>query len=125
MLSSQKPKNIILVGDLNITLNAKERKRGSIVRDPLRETVEDVMRDWDLEDIKPKRVIFTCTNRRIGPGHIAARLEKFLVQQSIVVLGFISDSSILPFSMLDHKSIMLDLTKENNMGPIPSRFSPS
>ena len=43
ILSSQKLENIILVGDLNITLNAKEKKGGSIVRDPLRETVEDVM----------------------------------------------------------------------------------
>ena len=49
VFSSQKPENIILAGDLNITLNAKEKKGGSIVRYPLREIVEDVMREWDLE----------------------------------------------------------------------------
>ena len=52
-LSSQNPESIILAWDLNITINAKEKKSGSLVRDPLREIVEDVMRDWDLEDIKP------------------------------------------------------------------------
>ena len=52
ILSSQKLENIILAGDLNITLNAMGKKGGSIVRDPLRETVEELMRDWDLQDIK-------------------------------------------------------------------------
>ena len=88
ILSSQKLENIILVGDLNITLNSKEKKGGSIVRYPLREIVEDVMMDWDLEDIKPNRGNFTWTNRRIGLGHIAARLDRFLVQKPIVVIGF-------------------------------------
>ena len=41
ILSSRKPENIILAEDLNITLNAKEKKGGSIVRDPLREIVDD------------------------------------------------------------------------------------
>ena len=52
-LSSQNLENIILAGDLNIILNSKEKKGGSLVRDPLREIVEDIMSSWDLEDIKP------------------------------------------------------------------------
>ena len=60
-------------------LNAKEKRGGSIVRDPLRENVEDIIKDWELEDIKPVCVQFTWSNKRMGPGHIAARLDKFLV----------------------------------------------
>ena len=59
ILSSQNPENIILFGELNITLNAKEKRGGSIFRDLLREIMEDVMRDWDLEDVKPIWGIFT------------------------------------------------------------------
>ena len=47
--------NIILAGDLNLTLDVSEKKGGSIVRDPKRECVEDIILDWDLEDIKPLR----------------------------------------------------------------------
>ena len=101
-LASQRPVNLILAGDLNITLSTKEKRGGSIVRDPLRENVEDIMRDWDLEDVKPAQGLYTWTNRRTGPGHIAARLDRFLVQQSFFVLGFRSDSSILAFIISDH-----------------------
>ena len=125
ILSSQNLDNIILARDLNITLNVKEKKGGSIVWDPLREMVEDIMSNWDLEDIKPSRGKFTWLNRRIGPGHIAARLDRFLIHHSFATFGFRSDSKILPFNMSDHKPILLDLTEERNLGPIPFRFSPS
>ena len=82
-LSSQNIDNIILAGDLNITLSFKEKKGGSIVRDPLRETVEDIISNWDLEDVKPSRRNFTWTNSRLGPGHIVARLDRFLIHHSL------------------------------------------
>lgn len=52
-LLEQNPGNIIIAGDLNVTLAVDEKKGGSIVRDLAREWVEDIMLDWDLEDIKP------------------------------------------------------------------------
>ena len=58
-LTSLHPENLILVGYLNIIFSFKEKKWGSIVRDPLREAVEDIMRDWDLEDINPSHGLFT------------------------------------------------------------------
>ena len=45
--------NIIIVGDLNLTLLSSEKRGGSIVRDPARELVEEIMQDWELIDIKP------------------------------------------------------------------------
>jgi hypothetical protein len=51
--------NIIIGGDLNVTLIVEEKKGGSIVRDPAREWVEDLMLDWDLEDMKPSNGKFT------------------------------------------------------------------
>ena len=71
--------NIILGGDMNLTLLASERKGGSRFRDQAREWVEDIMSIWEMEDIKPARGKFTWSNKRVGPGHIAARLDRFLV----------------------------------------------
>jgi exonuclease III len=123
-LNLHNPENIIIAGDLNITLSSSEKKGGSPVRDPAREWVEDLIMDWDLEDIKPARGKYTWTNKRMGPGHIAARLDRFLVQSSFLTLGLAASSKILPNYTSDHKPILLDLFSEANLGPIPFQFSP-
>ena len=52
-LGMHNPENVIITGDLNITLSVEEKKGGSPVIDPAREWVEDLILEWDLEDIKP------------------------------------------------------------------------
>ena len=51
LLESENLENIIIVGDLNLTLCMEEKRGGTIVRDPAREWVEDLMQDWDFLDI--------------------------------------------------------------------------
>jgi hypothetical protein len=87
--------------------------------------VEDLISAWDLMDIKPTRGRYTWTNKRVGPGHIAARLDRFLVQSSFLTLGLTTSSEILPHSTSDHKPISLELRKEQGQGPIPFRFNPA
>ena len=58
-LNRHKPENLVVAGDLNVTLTLAEKKGGSIVRDPAREWVEYLMLDWDLEDIIPDKGKFT------------------------------------------------------------------
>ena len=58
-LSGHMPRNIIISGDLNVTLAASGKKGGSIVRDPSREWAEDIILGWDLVDIKPSKGKFT------------------------------------------------------------------
>ena len=111
-MSTSELDNIVIVGDLNLTLSSEEKRGGNIVRDPAREWVEDIISDWGLEDIKPIRGKFTWTNKRLGPGHIAARLDRFLVQQSLHVQGFDLTSAILSFSASDHKPIFLSFVKD-------------
>eukprot|EP00253_Pinus_taeda_P035876 PITA_35876 len=117
------PENIIIAGDLNVTLAAEEKKGGSLVRDPAREWVEDFILDWELEDIKPTSGKFTWSNKRIGPSHIAARLDRFLVQSSFLICGLMATSKILSKYTSDHKPILLELSLDGNLGPIPFRFS--
>jgi hypothetical protein len=123
-LNAHNTENLIIVGDLNVTLSSTEKKGGSPVRDPAREWVEDLMIDWDLEDVKPDRGKYTWSNKRVGPGHIAARLDRFLVQSSFLTFGLMARSKILPNYTSDHKPILLSLDPGENLGPIPFRFSP-
>ena len=123
-LNLQHLENIIVAGDLNVTVVANEKKGGSPVKDPAREWVEDIILGWDLIDIKPAKGKFTWTNKRIGPGHVAARHDRFLVQSSFLSLGLLASSKILPHCTSDHKPILLDLDLDQDLGPIPFRFSP-
>ena len=118
------PENIIIAGDLNVTLAAEEKKGGSPVRDPAREWVEDIMIGWDMEDIKPSAGKYTWSNKRLGPRHIAARLDRFLVQTSFLTSGLMASSKILPNCIFDHKPISLELSMDGFLDPIPFRFSP-
>jgi ribonuclease HI/exonuclease III len=123
-LSTNQHENLILAGDLNVTLALSEKKGGTPVRDPAREWVEDLLLDWDLEDIKPSKGKFTWNNKRTGPGHIAARLDRFLVHSSFLTLGLFASSEILQAYTSDHKPISLSLTLGEKLGPIPFRFCP-
>lgn len=82
------------------------------------------MLHWDLEDIKPYVGKYTWTNKRLGSNHIAARLDRFLVQSSFLSCGLTTSSKILPNCTSDHKPISLELSLDGNLGPIPFRFSP-
>ena len=92
--------NVIVAGDLNITLSQNEKRGGSISRDPFKDLVEDIISTWVLVDIKPTSGKYTWNNRRFGPGHIAARLDRFLVQDNFLLLGLIISSKILPLEDL-------------------------
>ena len=82
------------------------------------------MLEWDLMDIKPLSGKFTWNNKRTRPGHIAARIDRFLVQDSFLLLGLNLSSKILPFGGSDHKPVLLEMKKDKNLGPIPFRFNP-
>ena len=116
--------NIIIAGDLNITLSQEEKRGGSLVRDPIREIVDEIILEWDLMDIKPASGKYTWNNKRLGPGHISARLDRFMVQDSFLLQGLNISSKILPFGVSDHKPILLEMAINKNWGPIPFKFNP-
>ena len=122
-LSQHRPRNIIIAGDLNVTLATEEKKGGSIVRDQAREWVQDIILNQDLMDIKPPSGKFTWSNKRLGPGHIAARLHRFLIHSDFLTSGLLASSKILPNCTSDHKPILLELSSNSTLGPIQFRFS--
>jgi len=92
----------IVVGDFNLLLSSKEKRGGSKVRDPLREKMEDLISNQDLIDVIPKKGCYTLTNQRVGPGHIAARLDKFLIHSDFLLEKLTISSHIIVHGVLDH-----------------------
>ena len=74
----------IIAGDFNVTISAEECRGGSKLRDPFGERMEDLISLWGLTDINPKNGNFTWNNKRTGPGHIAARLDRVLISTHIL-----------------------------------------
>ena len=78
----------------------------------------------DLNDFKPKKGQFTWSNNRVGAANIAAHLDRLLAQSSLMDGKFIISPKILPKLTSDHHPISLMFEKEEDLGPIPSHFSP-
>jgi hypothetical protein len=94
------------------------------VRDQFREKMDDLISDMDLFDVPPSKGMYTWNNRRAGPGHIAARLDRFLISNSFLALPDKACSLILPWEGSDHRPISLMFEPQKNWGPIPFRFNP-
>ena len=93
-------------------------------KDPLQEFVEAILQSWDLLDFKPTRGRFTWNNNRSGSASILARLDRFVVQSSLLDKNFLISSKKLPKISSDHHPISLLIKEEEDYGPIPFRFSP-
>eukprot|EP00253_Pinus_taeda_P005951 PITA_05951 len=123
-LEQQSPNNIIIAGDLNIVLKPKEKRGGSSSRDPMLATVEEIVQNWDLLDFPPVHGLYTWSNNRVGSEQISARLDRFMIQSGLLLNKKIASTKILPKLTSDHKPIQLLLEDEEDLGPIPFRFSP-
>ena len=116
--------NIILAGDLKITLAPNEKKGGLHGKDHMQDTVEELIQVWDLNDLKPKLGRFTWSNHRVGVASIFSRLDRFLVHSSLMDGKLIISSKVLPNLSSDHHPITLQFEKEEELDPIPFRFIP-
>ena len=58
-LNVNSPSNVILVGDINITLSLNEKKGGTVGKYYFQDSVEALIQSWDLIDFKPKKGRFT------------------------------------------------------------------
>ena len=71
--------NILVGGDLNLILKAKEKRGGNFLLDQNRETLEEIMEQSNLLDIPPKNGKYTWDNRRIGKANIKEILDRILI----------------------------------------------
>ena len=100
------------------------KKRGVRVKDPLQETMESFICACDLLDFKPNTGHYTWSNNRVGAANISGRLDRFLVQRSLMEGKILISSKILPKLISHHHSISLVMEEEEYLSPIPFRFNP-
>ena len=94
-----------LAGDYNVTIFVEERRGGTKVRDPFGERLEDLISLWGISDIKPKNGSLTWSNKRIIPSHIAARMDRVLVNTHLLYSQ--PETKLLCSAISDHKPICL------------------
>jgi exonuclease III len=116
--------NLIITGDFKTTRAAMQKRGGSIVRDQFRERLEDLISDLNLYDVPSSKGIYPWNNRRAGPGHTAARLDRFLISSDMLAFPEKSCSMNLPWAGSDHHPIRLTFEKQQNWGPIPFKLNP-
>ena len=117
-------KYLIIAGDFNTTKSHMEKQGGTKVSEPFGEHMEDLMEDLDLLEPPLKNGKYTWSNKRMDPGHIVARLDRFLTSSSLLQREFLSIYLALPSATSDHKLIYLSLSPSEYLGPIPFRFNP-
>eukprot|EP00253_Pinus_taeda_P024339 PITA_24339 len=104
-LEQETHNNIILAGDLNIILKAKEKIGGTNSKDPMVVVVEELAQKWDLQDFNPIQGLFSWSNNQTGTEHISGCLDRFLVQTSLLMNKKIITTKFFPKLSSDHKPI--------------------
>eukprot|EP00253_Pinus_taeda_P005541 PITA_05541 len=123
-LDNKQNPNIILAREFNLVLHANEKRGGNFTHDPFRSQLEGIMSDHELIDIIPKNQKYTWNNRRLGPGNIMERLDRILVNISLLSSFAAGHTKILSATASDHFPILLMMDSHSQLGPILFRYNP-
>eukprot|EP00253_Pinus_taeda_P034575 PITA_34575 len=123
-IDREQTSNIIIAGDFNLILHANEKRGGNFIHDPFRSQLEEIMQEHEMVDIIPKNRKYTWSNRRLGPGNIMERLDRFLVNISLLSTFAAGHTNILSSTASDHYPILLTLEPHLHLGPIPFKYNP-
>ena len=90
----------------------------------MHKSVENFILLWDLMEFKPKKGKYTWTKNRTRETNIVARLDRFLVQSSVLKEKIIISFGTFPKLSSNHKPILLQIDDGEDLSPIPFHFSP-
>ena len=117
--------NLIMAGDLNLTLNASDIWGSKAHPDPLGPYFSKLFSDHHLVDVAPSCAGPTWRNGRIGEDGISKRIDRFLLSDQLV--------SSLPryrvwahrCGISDHFPILLDWKDDQSPVAFPFKFNQS
>ena len=81
----------------------------------MQDMVEELIKDWNLIDLKPKQGRDMWSNNRLGATCISSKLNQFLVHCSLIDGKTIISTKILPKLTSDHHPISLQIENEEEL----------
>lgn len=109
-------------GDFNIITTLEEKSGGKSKLEGDSIGLKDFIHRNQLMDLQTSNGMYTWTNKRRGPQHIASRLDRFLMSDNVVHLGGDFHASIMPQVGSDHWPIMLQWSRLGSRCNRPFRF---
>eukprot|EP00253_Pinus_taeda_P013020 PITA_13020 len=109
-------------GDYNIITSLTEKKGGRMKLEEDSTGLKEFIQNNQLIDLQTSNGLFTWTNKRRGPHHIASRLDRFLISDNAIHLGGALHASILPQGGSDHWPIMLQWISPGKQSNRPFHF---
>ena len=117
-------KNLVLVGNLNLTLKVGESWGSQSNLGSLNTFFTNLFCNKKLIDIQPGKLVPTWRNGRVSDAFIAKRLDRFLLSKDLVLSSGIFRSWVyFPF-ISDHAPILLQLDLLPVYKAIPFKFNP-
>jgi hypothetical protein len=117
-------RNLVIAGDLNLTVSSGEVWGGSKCSGPLSNFFISLFNDHNLVDAHPDKLAPTWRNGRSGTDFIAKRLDRFLVSADLLMnTNLFRSVVVLPF-VSDHAPILLQLDSTTHPKAYPFKFNP-
>jgi len=115
--------NLILGGDLNLTLSSDEHWDSSSLSASGINPFRDLFNAFNLIDIVPVKLAPTWRNGRRGTEAIAKRLDRFLLSDALFSYSVSPTSRVvLPF-LSDHAPILITLNLPFRYKPFPFKYN--
>jgi hypothetical protein len=112
----------IIGEELNIILMLEENTGGTKRLDQDNGKFRALIDQLKLIDIETRNGIFTWSNQRSAPQHVASRLDLFLISESLLMDDIVLESNILPKAGSDHWPVSLWLDTGATPKLKPFRF---
>jgi exonuclease III len=115
--------NLIVGGDLNFTLSARE-VWGNLARiDPLAEYFSNILLNSGLVDVQPTLLSPTWRNGRAGIAGISKRLDHFLLDENLLGNHSNIRSWVINSTISDHNLICLQFEMSSRKSAPPFKFN--
>jgi hypothetical protein len=114
---------IIVGGDLNFTLSMREVWGASAIIDPLSDFFTSLIHSSGLVDVQPTKLTPTWRNGRAGSAGIEKRLDRFLLDDSLLSSSSKIRSWVINSTISNHNLIFLQLDSFSQKSPPPFKFN--
>ena len=116
--------NVILGGDLNLTIAAREIWGENASKYSLDPFFLNLFEKEHMVDVALLKLEPTWRNKRGGSQAISKRLDRFLIKDNLLNENLIIKSSVETRGSSDHKPIYLLIIPPKKKPPTPFKFNP-